>query len=218
MASILDLKNFSSLVAKRPEEENWFQRYLYSLISKYTSHTHYQWIIAFKVISKYCSAPILWKLVGGKREGRKSWKTWWMSLSAGGDDAVPVPVQGMMQRPTFFSWFTFSSSSPLFSFSSVLFKITSLYSPPPCSAPRQTQTPCHPLYRPCRSPPRPPCWQQSIHPFLFLAHPSRTPWPGSPTTMTRGIEQFAHHWWHQMKYRIYECFVTAPLIVQAIES
>ena len=126
MASILDLKNFSSLVAKRPEEENWFQRYLYSLISKYTSHTHYQWIIAFKVISKYCSAPILWKLVGGKRVGRKSWKTWWMSLSAGGDDAVPVPVQGMMQHPTFFS---FSSSSQLFSFTSVLYKITSLFSP-----------------------------------------------------------------------------------------
>ena len=106
-------------------------------------YTHYQWFIAFKVISKYCSAPILWKVVGGKRVGRKSWKTWWMSLSAGGDDAVPVPVQGMMQHPSFFS---FSSSSPLFSFSSVLFKIT--YSPPPCFAP--CQTPCHPLYRPCR--------------------------------------------------------------------
>ena len=97
-----------------------------------------------------------------------------------------------------------SSPSP------VSFSKLPLYSPLPCFAP--PQTPCHP-----------PLFIDLV--VLLLDHladsnlstpsysssPSILPWPWSPTTMTRGIEPYAH----QMKYRIDKHSVTATLIVPA---
>ena len=48
----------------------------------------------------------------------------------------------------------------------------------------------------------------------YSSYPSIPPWPWSPTTMTRGIEQYAY----SMKYRICEHSVSATLIVPAVES